>query len=261
MRNGEERLVLESKDGPVTILTLNYPERRNALSLPLRAALIERLEAAMGDDACRAVVLTGAQGHFCAGGDITGMGDVTAVAARPRMAVIQRLVRLLVCSDKAVIAAVEGHAAGAGMSLAAACDIVVASRSAKFTCSFNKVGLVPDVGAAWILPLRMGMGRAKLAMLTGRTLDAEAAERAGLAELVAEAGGAVAAAVALGHEISARAPLSNSFAKTLLARMPRDLDEMLRAEADSQAVLFTSEDFAEGRSAFLQKREPLFGGR
>lgn len=253
--------VRQESDGPVTVLTLDHVERRNALSLPVRAALIEALESAFADADCRAIVLMGAGPHFCAGGDITGMAGIDAIAGRARVTALGGLARLLVCGEKPVIAAVEGHAAGAGLSLAAACDIVVASRSARFSCSFNKLGLVPDLAAVWTLPLRMGLGRAKLLILSGRTLDAEAAERSGLVEIVVEAGQARTEAVALAHELAAKAPLSNAFAKALLSRMPRDLDEMLRAEADAQAVLFTSRDFDEGRRAFLEKRAAAFAGR
>lgn len=254
-------VVLRHAEGPVTVLTLNYPERRNALSIPLRRALVEGFRAAFADEACRAIVLTGGGSHFCAGGDITSMGDVSGLAGRARLAVVHDLVRMMIGGEKPVIAAVEGHAAGAGMSIAAACDIVVASESAKFTCSFNRLGLMPDLGATWVLPMRMGLGRAKFAMMTGRTLDAAAAERWGLAELVVPAGEALAAAVALGRELAAKSPLSNGFAKSLAGRMPRDLEEMLRAEADAQALLFTSDDLQEGRTAFLEKREPVFAGR
>ncbi len=256
----DDRLVQVHQDGPVTRLVLNQPARRNALSIPLRAGLVAGLEAAMSDTGCRVVVLSGAGGTFCAGGDITGMAGITGVAGRQRMALVHRLVRLVVQSEKPVIAAVEGHAIGAGLSLAALCDIVVASGTAKFTCSFNRIGLVPDLGATWALPLRMGLGRAKFAIMTGRTLDAAEAERWGLAEMVVAAGEAETAALALARELAAKAPLSNGFAKALLARMPRDLDEMLRAEADAQAILYGSRDLAEGRAAFGEKREPSFEG-
>ena len=261
MDESHDAHLIRRADGPVTVLSLNYPERRNALSMPLRHALIAGLEAALDDEACRVVVLTGEGSHFCAGGDITSMADITAVAGRRRLNHIHRLIRLLAAGEKPVLAAVEGHAAGAGMSLAAACDIVVASETAKFTCSFNRIGLVPDLGATWTLPMRMGLGRAKYAMMTGRVLDANAAERWGLAELVVPAGAALSEATKLAHELAAKSPLSNGFAKALAGRMPRDLDEMLRAEADAQAVLFTSQDKEEGRSAFLEKREPVFAGR
>jgi enoyl-CoA hydratase/carnithine racemase len=253
--------VRQERDGPVAVLTLANGARRNALSLPLRAALIAALERAFADRACRAIVLTGEGDHFCAGGDITGMTGLDAVAGRDRVLALGRIARLIVGGEKPVVAAVEGHAAGAGLSLAALCDIVVASRTARFTCSFNKLGLVPDLAASFVLPLRMGLGRAKLLMLSGRTLDAEAAERGGLVEIVAEAGQARAEALALAHELAAKAPLSNAYAKALLARMPRDLEEMLRAEADAQAILFTSQDFDEGRRAFGEKRAAVFEGR
>ena len=257
MESGEG-LVTRRADGPVTILTIDYPERRNAVSMPVRQGLIDGMAAALEDETCRAIVLTGGGSHFCAGGDISSMEGITGVAARKRLTNVHRLIRMLVTGEKPVVAAVEGHAAGAGMSLAACCDIVVASESARFTCSFNRIGLVPDLGATWILPLRMGLGRAKYTMMTGRVLDAAAAERWGLAELVVPAGEALAEAVKLARELATKSPLSNGFTKALTGRMPRDLDEMLRAEVDAQAILFTSRDQAEGRAAFLEKREPRF---
>jgi len=249
------------RDGPVTILTLSYPERRNALSLPLRAVLLEVLQAAMEDETCRAVVLTGEGEHFCSGGDISSFDGVTAVSGRLRMQRVHPIVRLIVRGEKPVIAAVEGAAAGAGLCVAASCDMVVAGKGAKFSCTFNMIGLLPDFGAAWALPARMGLGRAKMMMMSGRALGAEAAERAGLAELVTETGGALKAALELAHDVAKAAPLSNGFVKAVLARGPLPLEEMLGAEADAQGVLYASEDFQEGRRAFLEKRKPEFRGR
>jgi enoyl-CoA hydratase/carnithine racemase len=251
----------QRRDGAVLILTLHYPERRNALSLPLRAALIEALTSAMADEGCRATVIHGSEGNFSSGGDISSMEGLTGVGGRERLKSVHRLIHLMITGEKPVIAAVEGYAFGAGLSLAAACDIVVASREAKFACSFNKIGLMPDLGAGWTLPLRMGLGRAKHIMLRGQTFGAEDAERWGLAEVLCEPGQALAEAVAIGQELAAVSPLSLGFTKALLSRMPRDLDEMLRAEADAQAVLFTSADFGEGRRAFMEKRKPGFEGR
>jgi enoyl-CoA hydratase/carnithine racemase len=254
-------ILLEDRDGGVLTLTMNYPERRNALSLPLRAALIEALSAAMADGEIRAIVLCGAEGNFSSGGDISGMAGLTGVAGRERLHNVHRLIRLLVAGEKPVIAALEGYAVGAGLSLAAACDIVVASRDTKFACSFNKIGLMPDLGAGWTLPLRMGLGRAKHIMLRGQTFGAEEAERWGLAEVLCEPGQALEEAQGIARELAAVSPLSLGFTKALLSRMPRDLEEILRAEADAQAVLFTSADFDEGRRAFLDKRKPVFEGR
>jgi len=253
--------VLETRSGPVITLTMSYPARRNAFSLAIRASLHDKLAQAMSDESCRAIVIAGEGEHFCSGGDISSFDGVTAPSGRARMQAVQRIARLIVRGEKPVIAAIEGYAAGAGLCVAAACDIVVASESAKFSCAFNKIGLAPDLGAAWSLPARMGLGRAKMFMLSGRTLDAASAERQGLAELVCAKGEALAQAQALALEISSAAPLSNAVTKSLLSYGPRDFDAALGAEADAQAVLFGSEDFAEGWRAFMEKRAPDFRGR
>ena len=255
-------LVKRSVQGHVVTLSLNAVGRRNALSLELREALDRLLSDAMTDGSCRVIVLTGEGGHFCAGGDISGMKDITAVSGRQRLVTGHRIVRTIVEGDKPVIAAVEGFAVGAGLSLAAACDIVVAAKSAKFACSFNRLGLVADFGLAFTLPHRVGMGRARQIMLTGDTFTAETAEGWGLVEILTDEGQALASANDLAHRMSQEtAPLSNAYSKRLLSRMPGSLDDILMAEADSQSVLYVSEDFAEGRAAFLGKRKPSFQGR
>jgi enoyl-CoA hydratase/carnithine racemase len=249
------------RDGPVTILTLSYPERRNAFSLPLRAAFLPAMQGALDDEDCRTIVITGEGAHFCSGGDITSFEGVTPVAGRLRMQRVHQIVRLVMRSEKPVISAVEGHAAGAGLCIAAACDIVVAARDAKLSCTFNKIGLFPDYAGVWSIPLRMGIGKAKLLMMTGRMLDGETAERQGLVDVVAEPGQALAEAIKLGQEIARAAPLSNGLVKAVLARGPQPLEDLLAAEADAQGILYSSEDFQEGRRAFLEKRAPVFRGR
>lgn len=261
MAEAAGQVVRETTDG-VAVITLDAPARRNALSLALRAALASEMEAAMSDSDCRVVVLTGAGDHFCAGGDISGMEGLGAIAGRKRLDSAHRLIRLIVEGEKPVIAAVEGFAVGAGLSLAAACDIVVAASTARFACSFNRLGLVPDFGAAWSLPLRVGTGRARRIMLAGEAFGAAEAAAWGLVEDVVGPQEALAAATALARHIAAEAaPLSNAFAKRLLARWPADLDAVLQAEADAQAILYESDDFREGRDAFRAKRKPEFKGR
>lgn len=247
--------------GRVTTLTIHNEAQRNALSLAVREHLRAALRTALADEACRTVVLTGAGGHFCAGGDISIMGEAEPLEMRGRLALLHDVVRMIVKSEKPVVAAVEGHAAGAGVALAAACDIVVAARTAKFTCGFNRIGLVPDMGCAWLLPMRMGLGQAKLFGLTGRTMGSEEAAEVGLVERVVDEGEALGQAISLAREIGERAPLSNGYLKTLLGRMPRDFDEMLVAELDAQTILFATDDFVEGRTAFMEKRAPRFSGR
>lgn len=253
--------VTSRADGAVRIVTLERPARRNALSAPFREHVATAIEHALADEDCRTIILTGAGGHFCSGGDMASFTGVTAVTGRTRMQRAQRLVRAVAAGEKPVIAAVEGHAAGAGLCLAAACDIVVASREARFSCSFNRVGLLPDAGGLWSVPQRMGLGRAKLLMMSGRVLPAPEAERQGLVEILAEPGEALTAALALAREIAGNAPLSHGLLKATLARGPMALEQLLAIEADAQGVLFGSEDFSEGRAAFLGKRPPVFNGR
>ena len=249
------------RHGPVTVLTLSYPERRNALALALRARLLTELEAALDDPECRALVLTGAGAHFCSGGDITSFDGVTPAKGRTRMQYVHRIMRLLIRGEKPVIAAVEGHAAGAGMCLAAACDIVVASTEAKFSCTFNRIGLLPDLAGLWSIPNRIGMGRAKFWIMSGRVMDAATAQAQGMAEELCEPGRALETALALAQEVAQVSPLSNGMVKSVLARGPMPLEDLMSAETDAQAVLFGTEDFQEGRTAFLEKRKPAFKGR
>lgn len=256
----EDGRITSQADGPVRVVTLDRTARRNALTPEFRDHLASAVEHALGDADCRVVVLTGAGGHFCAGGDIGSFTNMASVSGRARMQRAHRMVRAIAAGEKPVMAAVEGHASGAGLCLAAACDIVVASRTAKFSCTFNRVGLFPDLGGLWSVPQRIGLGRAKLLMMSGRTLEAPEAERQGLVELLSEPGETLAAAVTLAREIAAQAPLTHGLVKSTLARGPMPLEGLLAAEADIQGVLYGSQDFEEGRQAFLEKRRPVFRG-
>ncbi|OYW61203.1 MAG: hypothetical protein B7Z30_02615 [Rhizobiales bacterium 12-68-15] len=252
--------VLVSQRGSVRILTLNAPERRNALSGPLREALHDHLAAAMADGSVRAVLITGAGGTFCAGGDIAAMEPGAAMAGRARVERLQRITRLLVAGPKPVIAAVEGHAAGAGLGLAAACDVVVAARTATFTSAFGRIGLMPDMGALWTLPWRIGLGATRRLVFCGESLDGLEAVRIGLADYACEAGCALEAALAGATAMAEGPTAAFGMAKAMLARHPVALDAFLKSEADGQGLLFATQDFAEGRSAFLEKRPPVFTG-
>lgn len=141
-------------------ISLNRPERRNALGPDLRDALIGALEAALADASVRAIVLTGAGGTFCAGGDISTMGGLDAAGAKARMADNQRLVRVLAGAEKPLVAALEGFAMGAGASIALWCDAVVMGQGARIGFPFLKMGLVPDYGLLFTLPRRVGGARA-----------------------------------------------------------------------------------------------------
>jgi 2-(1,2-epoxy-1,2-dihydrophenyl)acetyl-CoA isomerase len=247
----------ETHDGATSVLTLDYPERRNALAIPMRerlAAAFDRIEA---DASVRAVVVTGKGGTFCAGGDVSGMDAATLAAGRERFRLTHRLVRLVAQCGKPVIAAVEGWCVGAGLSLACLCDTVVAAEDARFMAGFGKLGLVADLGLVHTLPLRIGQGRARQVLLYGEAVGARDAERIGLVDRLAPPGGALDAALALARLLHEAAPLPIALTKQFLGQ---GLDAALAWERETQSALFQSADHAEGKAAFLAKRRPRFSG-
>ena len=245
------------RDGAVAILTLSVPDKRNALTVELRRRLIDALEDLDADASCRAVVLTGAGGTFCSGGDISTMAAGDPLGARHRLALAHRVVRLLVAGRKPVVAAVEGYAFGAGFSLATACDLVVAGAGAKFCASFGRIGLMPDLALLWTLPQRIGLGPAKKLMMLCDVIDGREAARLGAVDHVVEDG----AALEKARRLAAGPPLAIALTKAAFARAPADLETMLAIEADGQALLFQTADHAEARDAFFAKRQPAFEGR
>lgn len=249
--------VLETRDGGVLTLTLDYPERRNALAIPLREQLHDMLEAAQGDRAVRAIVLTGAGGTFCSGGDISGMDVTETAGGLERMRRSHRIMRLMVAGRIPIVAAVEGWCVGAGLSIACACDTIVAAEDARFMAGFGKVGLMPDLGLPFTLPARIGSAKARQLFLYNTQLAAPEAERMGLVDRLAPKGGALDAAMALGKTLAAQAPLPIALTRRMLAE---GLDRALEDERHFQTMCFLSEDHAEGKAAFLGKREPRFGG-
>jgi 2-(1,2-epoxy-1,2-dihydrophenyl)acetyl-CoA isomerase len=258
----------QTSDGPVrvaqydavTILTLNAPEKRNALTIAARLALRRALEEACADAGCRAIVLTGAGGAFCAGGDLSAMRADDPLGARHRLGIVHDIVRFIAAGPKPVVAAVEGPAFGAGVSFAAASDLVVAAPDARFCASFARVGLMPDAGLLWSLPPRVGLGRAKRMIFSAEVVDAAEALRIGLVDEIAEPETVLDTALARAHELATFAPLSIALTKATLARGTADLEEVLKAEMDGQPLLFGTADHAEGRAAFFEKRRPAFRG-
>ncbi|MDE1145133.1 MAG: enoyl-CoA hydratase-related protein [Azospirillaceae bacterium] len=256
--------VIESRqDGDVLILTLNAPDRRNAISLEMREALLDALRKASAAPDCRAIVLTGAQGNFSSGGEVKAANGVNPAPdpqrTRRNIAVLQDIVRLLVAGAKPTVAAVEGYAYGAGLSLAAACDYLVASETAKFCASFAKVGLIADAGLMWSLPQRLSPARARDMLLTGRPVEAAEAQAVGLTDQVVPAGEAVSAALAVARTLAQLAPLALASMKGVMSR-GGSLEQVLSAEADLQPMLTLSQDYAEGRTAFKERRPPQFRG-
>lgn len=256
----EDLVQVHAEDGVVT-LTLNSPKTRNALSRDLLLTLGERLEAVRADSACRAVLLHGAAGTFCSGGDVSGMqAKRTLPMGRERMVIAHRCVQLITQMGKPVVTAVEGHAAGAGFSLALVADYVVASREAKFVSGFAKVGLMPDMGLLYTLKERVGLGEAKRILMSSRSVGAEEGHRLGLVDQVAEAGQALQVARQVALEMAAHAPIPVALIKAAYSRGLTCIQDALDVEMDNQAALYLTEDHREAVAAFMDKRAPQFRG-
>lgn len=252
-------LVLVTRQDAVVQLTMNLPQKRNALETALTDALADELEALQRDASCRAVVLSGGK-SFCAGGSLDSL-KTNGLAMRGEMRAGHRLLRLINAGRLPVVAAVEGAAFGAGLSLAALCDFVVCDSETKFGAVYGKVGIMPDWGALWILPQRMGIGRTRVLVMFSQVVSGVEAKSIGLADVLAEDGQVLPAALAWAQRLAAAAPGAISATKAALARQPLALDAMLDWEADTQALLIASDDFAEGRDAFFGKRAAQFKGR
>ncbi len=252
-------LLTDRVDG-IDIFTLNVPEKRNALTLDLRVLLLDGVRRAEADPDTRAIIITGANGCFCSGGDISSMGQVDVISARQRLGALHELARLLIAGRKPVVTAVSGAAFGGGFSLALAGDYVIAGATARFCASFGRIGLVPDVGLMWTLPSRIGTARARQFFLDARVVDAEQAVALGIADDVVPEADLMDAAKRCAANASALAPVPTGFIKRTLAANPPSLDALLAAELDAQAQLFATADHTEACDAFLNKRPPRFTG-
>lgn len=261
MTDNDAQALLYERSGAVAKLTLNLPDRRNALSLPLREALRARLQELMKpQDDSRAIVLCGAGGNFCAGGDISEMRKRTALEVRDRLGLFLDIFKLIVCGPKPVVCAVEGAAMGAGLSFAAAGDYVVTAANARYSCAFVKMGLLPDTGLFWSLSQKMGAGKARELMLRATEFDGQTAFELGLANEIVEPGMAEAAAMKVAERLARVPPMAIALLKAALAGGCDTLEQAYETEINLQPTLRRSHDHREAARAFLEKREPVFTG-
>lgn len=244
----------------VAVLTLDQPKIRNALTAEARTELRESLARLAADDAIHAVVITGAEGNFCAGGDVRTMGETDPAKIRERMDDVAKSAEAVAAFPKPLIAAVMGHAAGAGVSLCCLADIVVAEDTATFTFSHLKLALAPDWGLTWSLPRRVGAAHAQRLILSRAAIDGAEAYRLGLVDAVVTAGSMCDHAVAIAKELSGGPRESIAAVKTMLG----DLDGLraaLKAETSMQLERFPAWEHQEGARAFREKRPADYGAK
>ena len=258
--------ILVSQEAGVLSLTLNRPEKLNALNPEMHQLLRKALERAADDAGIRAILLTGAGRGFCAGQDLAER-DVSPGAAPIDLSVsigsyYNPLVRRLRELPKPVVCAVNGIAAGAGANVALACDLVLAARSASFVQSFARLGLVPDSGGTYFLPRLVGTARAMGLALLGEKLCAEDAERWGLIWKALDDERLLAEANALARALAAGPTKGYGLVKkAIYASAGNSLDAQLELERDLQREAGFSADYREGVSAFMEKREPRYQGK
>lgn len=250
------------KEGAIGVLTLDRPDRLNAMADPMWDALHEHLGKIADDDAIRAVILTGAGRAFCSGGDVTGMAKSDIVSGRARSQRRHRAVLALYNLEKPVIAAVRGAVYGIGNALALACDLILASDTAKFSMAFKKVGVVPDGGAIFFLTQYLGIARAKDLVYTARVVPAEEAHRLGLVMRVVPDDRLDAEARALAGDMAESATYALALAKKMFHSMyVPALEQLMEMETLASGAVRLTHDHKEGVDAFKEKRPPRFLGK
>jgi 2-(1,2-epoxy-1,2-dihydrophenyl)acetyl-CoA isomerase len=256
-----------SVDGHVAVLILNRPEVLNAFNDELGSQAIAAMERASREAQVRCIVLTGAGRAFSSGEDLGALAAEYEAGSAPDLGRVlsQRynpLIRAIRASSKPVVAAVNGVAAGAGFSIALACDFRLASEHAKLVCAFIKVGLVPDSGATWFLTRILGTARALNLAATGSVLSAEEALGLGIVDKVVPTADFEPAWRTFAAELAAGPTRAFALTKRLIeAASENSLDRQLKLEAEAQSEAGKTQDHIEGVRAFLAKRSPDFGGR
>lgn len=263
----EDKIILTEKKNGVGIITLNRPDKLNAFNDELTFSLQDALKEMEKDAAVRAIIITGAGRGFCSGQDLQSRSISQEMGQRPSLGdsirrrynpIVLKLRRM----EKPIIAAVNGVAAGAGASLAFACDFRIITDSTTFIQSFTRVGLVPDSGSTFMLPRLIGVTRAFELMLSADKMDAAEAQRLGLVNKVVPADQLMSEATALAEKLALGPSKAFGLTKRAVNRaIFHDLEELLEYEAGLQEIAGRSDDFQEGVKAFVEKRQPAYTGK
>lgn len=257
-------LRVERRPDGIVVLTMNDPGRRNAMSDEMTAAWKSVMAELRSDARLRCVVLTGEGSAFSSGGDLSWLADANSVAVpalRDRMLTFYRTWLAIRDLEVPTIAAVNGHAVGAGLCLALACDLRYAASDAKLLAPFAALGLHPGMAATWLLPEIAGLPLAREMLLAGRVVTGDEAERHGLVNRAVPREDILDEAIAVAERVAAQAPIATRLTKVALAHGGHtDVDAALRWESLAQPVTMASADMAEGIAAQREKRRPRFTG-
>lgn len=255
-----QTITLQTAEGVATLL-LNRPEKKNALDLQIREEIGDAVARLRADEAIRAVILTGAGGDFCAGGDIRSMAavELSAEAGRQRMRGVHAWLRDLMELDRPVICAVDGAAFGAGFGLALVADFIIATPQARFCASFQRMGLVADSGLFYTLPRMVGLQRARELLLSARELDAATARDWGIVSEIVPPEKLIERARAIAGCFVGASGVAVALTKAALGRtFESDLASMLESEATMQGIAFSTPYHRAAARRFLDKQPPLF---
>ncbi len=257
----EDAVLFTVKDHVATI-TLNRPQSLNSMNDALIDGLHNALDKVEQDENIRCAVLTGNGKAFCAGGDLPFLEALPDAGARRAFIIkVGAVAKRITTIDKPFIAMVNGVAAGAGVNLMLACDLVYAVNTARFAQSFAKVGLIPDCGGLYFLPKAVGLHRAKELMFTADLIDAATAERYGMLNHVCGAEELTGEVEKMAARFAASSPLSLALIKKYVNNTAMSLDDVLDTEAVAQTLCMATDDCKEGIAAFKEKRAPEFTGK
>lgn len=246
----------------IALIKLNRPEIRNALVAEMRKELTDLFKELQVNDDVKAVILTGEGNAFSAGGDLKALKDVDVISGRKRLKVGHEMIQAVLNLEKPVVAAVNGPAAGAGFSLALACDMIYAGRSSFFIQSFAKVGLVPDLGGIHFLVRLLGVHRAKELMFLGERITADQAYQLGILNGVFNDETLLENTFDVAEKLTYGPGIALGLTKKLVNQSANlNLQETFELEAFAQGLCFETEDFQEGVAAFYEKRRPQFKGK
>ncbi|MTV25711.1 enoyl-CoA hydratase/isomerase family protein [Nitriliruptoraceae bacterium ZYF776] len=260
-------VLLDRRDDGVVVLTLDDPDRRNAMTEAMGDDLRDACDALRDDPHVRAVVLTGTPPAFSAGGDLAMLQELGRRTREEGFDATETMrgfyARFLAVRQlpQPVVAAINGHAVGAGLCVALACDLRIVASEAKVGLNFSQLGLHPGMGGSWLLPRAIGDQRAALWLYTGRLVSGDEAAAAGMALEARPAADVLPAALEVAAEIAAASPVTVRQLKATLLDPADDLDTALGREAAAQAVGYGTDDLAEGLAAAVERRAPTFPGR